>query len=206
MRTFIIRARKGSTRWEKIRQSIGSVEHFEIIAHCIMNAFFVANDFRQDVEVYIVLDSAEDFPRTIHLSAQQGLSLSGFHEDAILSTIENALKKSTTLKKHETQNIDKGVNIIGFGFDKLIASLLPTRSIYLLSPKGNFIRQTQIEPNPIFILSDHLCLPPKVFKSLQRKGLKTLSLGKTMLFASQCVVLIHAELDHQDLFMGIASN
>ena len=62
MRTFIIRARKGTTRWERVRSQVGGNAHFEVIAHSVINAFFISSDFRTDVEFYIVLDSSENFP------------------------------------------------------------------------------------------------------------------------------------------------
>ncbi len=195
MRTFIIRARKGSTRWEKLRSSIGAKEHFEIVTHCVINAFFVSVDFRQDVEVYIILDSSEDFPRTIKLSGSEGLSLSGFHEAAILDVIEKALKESQGLQKDATKVIAPGIQISGFGFEKLVNNLLQTRPVYLLDPKGDDIRSAKIEPNPVFILSDHLAMPKKSIQGLKRHGLKMLSLGKKMLFASHCVTIINYELD-----------
>ena len=40
-------------------------------------------------------------------------------------------------------------------------------------------------------------MPKKVLPSLERMGARMLSLGPTMLFASQCVVLIHHELDQR---------
>ncbi len=195
MRTFIIRARKGTTRWDHIRSTVGSKEHFEVIAHSVINAFFLSNDFRNDVEVYIILDSSEDFPRTIKLSSHDGLSLAGFHEDAVLETVEKALKESQNLQKNEMLQIAPGIQIHGFGFEKLIGQLIETRSVYLLGPKGDDIRTTAIEENPVFVLSDHLAMPKNIIKSLTRRGLKTISLCKKMLFASQCVVLIHYEMD-----------
>ena len=87
MRTFIMRARKVSTRWEQLRSQIGKKEHFEVIAHSVINAFFMSNAFRTDVEFYIVLDSSEDFPKTIKLSSNEGLSMAGFHEAAVLEVI-----------------------------------------------------------------------------------------------------------------------
>ena len=38
-------------------------------------------------------------------------------------------------------------------------------------------------------------MPKKSFNSLKRLGTEKISLGPTMLFASQCVVLINNELD-----------
>ena len=84
-----------------------------MVAHTVMNAFFVSNDFRDAVEVYIVLDSSEDFPRTIRLSSSEGLSLAGFHEEAIIELVEKALKESQNLQKDETRAITKGLQISG---------------------------------------------------------------------------------------------
>jgi tRNA (pseudouridine54-N1)-methyltransferase len=195
MRTFIIRARKGTTRWEQVRSQIGAREHFEVVAHSVINAFFVSNDFRDNVEVYIILDSSEDFPRTIKLSSDEGLSIAGFHEEAVLVLIEKALKDSHGLQKNETRTLAPGLQISGFGFEKLVNNLLETRSVYLLDRKGEDIRSIELESNPVFILSDHLAMPKNSIKGLKRHGLKTVSLGKKMLFASQCVVLLNYELD-----------
>lgn len=195
MRTFIIRARKGSTRWERIRSQIGTKEHFEVIAHSVINAFFISSGFRDDVEVYIVLDSSADFPRTIKLSSAEGLSLSGFHEDAVISVVEKALKDAANLAKDGHANLGSGVHVFGYGFDRLLSILLPTRPMYLLDKKGENIRSLNLEPNPVFILSDHLAMPKKSIAGLKRKGLKIISLGQKMLFASQCVVLLNHEMD-----------
>ncbi len=194
MKTFVIRARKGTTRWERIKSSVGTKEHIEVVAHAVINAFFVSSGFRNDVEVYIILDSSDDFPRTIKLSSHEGLSLAGFHEMAVLDVIENVLKNSIHLQKNETKIIEPGVQISGFGFEKLVSQLLTTRTVYMLDPKGEDIKTTTFTNDPVFILSDHLAMPKKNIKSLARQGLKTISLGKSMLFASQCVTIIHYEL------------
>lgn len=195
MRTFIIRARKGSTRWERIRAQVGNKEHFEVIAHSVINAFFISSDFRVDVEVYIILDSSEDFPRTIQLSAAEGLSIAGFHEEAVIQLVEQALKNSKGIQKDQSMNVAKGINVHGYGFERLISRLIPTRSLYILDNKGEDSRTMILDPNPVFILSDHLAMPKKTISGLKRQGLKTISLGKTMLFASQCIVLLNHELD-----------
>ena len=195
MRTFIMRARKGSTRFEQIRSQIGTKDHFEVVVHSVINAFFISNGFRENVEFYIILDSSEDFPRTIKLSGSDGLSITGFHEAAVLEVVEKALKESHGLQKDETRMVAPGLQISGFGFERLVGHLLETRSVYLLDRFGEDIRSTELEANPVFVLSDHLAMPKKSVKGLKRHGLKTISLGKKMLFASQCVVLLNHELD-----------
>lgn len=195
MRTFIIKARKGTTRWEKVRLQIGAKEHFEVVAHSVINAFFISSDFRRDVEVYIVLDSSEDFPRCIKLSSAEGLSLAGFHEEAVISLIEKTLKDSQGLQKDGSKTLAPGVQIFGFGFEKLVAQLMQTRPLYLLDKKGQDIRTCPLKNNPVFILSDHLAMPKKTVSGLKRHGACAISLGKTLLFASQCVVLLNHALD-----------
>lgn len=195
MRTFILRARKGTTKWERLRAQIGSKDHFEVVAHSVINAFFISSDFREDVEFYIILDSSEDFPRTVKLSSAEGLSLDGFHEEAVISLFEQALKNSVGLRKDETKVVAKGVEVSGFGFERLISRLIETRPLYLLDKKGDDIRTIELKPDPVFILTDHLVMPKKTLLGLKRRGLHTISLGKTMLFASQCIVLLNHEMD-----------
>lgn len=195
MRTFIIRARKGTTRWDQVRSQIGAKEHFEVVTHSVINAFFISSGFRDETEVYIILDSSEDFPRTIKLSGNEGLSIAGFHEEAVIELVIKALKDSNGLQKDETRILAPGLQISGFGFERLVGNLLETRSVYLLDNKGDDIRSTVIDANPVFVLSDHLAMPKNSIKGLKRHGLKTISLGKKMLFASQCVVIINYELD-----------
>ncbi|MDA8561866.1 tRNA (pseudouridine(54)-N(1))-methyltransferase TrmY [Gammaproteobacteria bacterium] len=199
MRTFVIRARKGPVLYGSIRNNIGVKGHFEIIAHSIINAFFVSNNFRSDVEVYIVLESSETFPYTIKLSSNDGLSLYGFHEEAIINLFEETLKKVVSLQKDESIVTSPGVEVFGFGFEKCL-NKFDSRHIYMLGPKGGDIRGTNIENNPVFLLSDNLPMPKNNIKSLVRKGVNTISLGKRMLFASQIIVLLNYELDFQEFF------
>jgi tRNA (pseudouridine54-N1)-methyltransferase len=41
-------------------------------------------------------------------------------------------------------------------------------------------------------------MPKKSFGTLERLGAEEISLGSTMLFASQCVLLLHNELDYRE--------
>jgi tRNA (pseudouridine54-N1)-methyltransferase len=199
MKTFIIRARKGTTQPDKIHSLVGSKEHFEVVLHSMMNAFFVASGFREDVEVCVVLDSSKDFPKTIRLSSATGLSLPGFHETAMMSVIQKALMYADKVSQDAILPIGPGIDILGYGFEKLVKSLMETRPIFTLEPKGEAIQKIDMPSHPVFILSDHLAMPKKIMLSLKRKGLLSLSLGKRMLFASQCITLIHHYLDGQGI-------
>lgn len=195
MRTFVIRARQADTRWNTRCVRPGTRGHIEILAHCVMNAFFLSSGFRKDVEVYLVFDSSATFPHTLHFDGSQGLSIGGFHEQAVLSLIEKAFQHSEPMLKNATRSIAPGLSLSGFGFERLMEQLLQTRTAYLLEPKGASLTTTPLPCDPVFVLSDHLSMPPKSIKGLIRQGLQTISLGKTMLFASQCIVLLHHAMD-----------
>lgn len=195
MRTFVIRARKASVRADKVFSQVGSDGHFEIVAHTLANAFYFSNGMRLDVEVYVVLDSAADFPRTLKFSAAQGLSFPGFHERAILDVVASALAKGSGVLQNEKRILEPGIEIYGFGFEKLMQELIETMPVYLLDKKGKDIRSVTFEANGVFVLSDHLAMPKNSVKALERRGLIKISLGKKMLFASQSIVLVNHELD-----------
>lgn len=197
MRTFVLRARKGTVNSEKVFAQVGSGEHFEIVAHTLMNAFYFSNGMRPDVEVYVVLDSAADFPRTLKFSSNEGLSFPGFHEEAILKVVAAALAKGGKVAKDANLPIEPGIEIFGFGFDVLMKKLQEQMPVYLLDKKGADVRAVDFAEEGVFVLSDHLPMPKNSIKVLERRGLIKISLGRKMLFASQCVVLIHNELDRQ---------
>lgn len=197
MRTFVLRARKGTVRADKVFSQVGSVEHFEIIAHTLANAFYFSNGMRTDVEVYVVLDSAADFPRTLKFSSNDGLSFPGFHEQAILGVVSSALARGNKVTKGDMLPIEPGIVIYGFGFETLMKNLQEHSPVYLLDKKGEDIRSTELESDSIFILSDHLPMPKNSIKLLERKELTKISLGRKVLFASQCVILVHNELDRK---------
>src|SRR5690606_41359285 len=58
--------------------------------------------------------------------------------------------------------------------------------------------------NPCFLLTDHIPMPKNSISGLKRLGAEAISLGPRMLFASQCVVLIHNELDWRGGYPGLS--
>jgi tRNA (pseudouridine54-N1)-methyltransferase len=59
------------------------------------------------------------------------------------------------------------------------------------------MREQAFEGDPCFLLTDPIPMPKKIIPSLERLGAKKITPGSTKLFASQCVVLIHHELDRR---------
>ena len=197
MRTFVLRARAAPTDSQKLLASVGKEAHAEILAHTLMNAIFVAQSHRADVIVYLVLESTQDFSRTIRFEPAAMHDIGGFDEQSLLAKVAKALDASRGLGKEETRPVESGVTVRTISFERLVLELSGDHQLFVMDRKGTSIREQAFEGNPCFLLTDHIPMPKKSFNSLERLGAKKLTLGSKMLFASQCVVLIHHELDQR---------
>ena len=197
MRTFVLRASAAPTDSRKLLAGIGREAHTEILAHTLMNAIFVAQSHRPDVVVHLVLESTLDYSRTIRFEPQAMHEIGGFDERALLGKIAKALDAARGMGKEETRPLESGVSVRTVSFERLVQELAEDHQLFVMDRKGTPIREQVFEDNPCFLLTDHIPMPKKVLPSLERLGARKLSLGGTMLFASQCVVLIHHELDQR---------
>ncbi len=197
MRTFVLRARAAPTDSQKLLASVGQDAHTEILAHTLMNSIFVAQGHRADVTVYLVLESTVDFSRAIRFEANAMHDIGGFDERALLGKIGNALDASRGMGKDETRAVESGVSVQTLSFERLVQALAEDHQLFVMDRKGTSIRDQVFAENPCFLLTDHIPMPKKIFPSLERLGARKISLGPRMLFASQCVVLIHYELDQR---------
>lgn len=197
MRTFVLRARAAPTDSRKLLAAVGQEAHPEILAHTLMNAIFVAQSHRPDVVVYLVLESTADFSRAIRFDANAMHEIRGFDERALLGKVAAALDVSRGMGKEEERAVESGVTVRTIAFERLVQELATDHQLFVMDRKGTPIRDVAFGDNPCFLLTDHIPMPKKTFGSLERLGAKKLALGPTMLFASQCVLLIHHALDER---------
>ena len=197
MRTFVLRARAAPTDSRKLLAGVGQEAHTEILAHTLMNAIFVAQSHRDDVVVHLVLESTQDYSRTISIDANAVHDFGGFDEQSLLAHVAKALDVSVGMGKEETRVVKSGVTVRTISFERLVQELATDHQLYVMDRKGTPMREQAFDGRPCFLLTDHIPMPKKTFHSLERLGAKKIALGRTMLFASQCVVLIHHELDQR---------
>lgn len=196
-RTFVLRARAAPTDSAKLLAAVGQDAHTEVLAHTLMNAIFVAQSHRSGVTVHLVLESTHDYSRTIRFEVDRMHDIGGFHEQALLGKIAKALDASRGMGKDESRPVEDGVTVRTVSFERLVDELAQGHQLYVMDRKGTPMREQTFEGAPCFLLTDHIPMPKKTFHGLERKGVRKISLGPRMLFASQCVVLIHHELDHR---------
>lgn len=197
MRTFVLRARAAPTNSQALLAAVGQEAHTEILAHTLMNAIFVAQAHRADVIVYLVLESTQDYSRTIRFEANSMRDVGGFDERALLGKVAAALDASRGMGKDETREVEAGVRVSTTSFERLVQTLAADHPLFVMDRKGTPMREQTFAGHPCFLLTDHIPMPKKTFNSLERLGAKKIALGSKMLFASQCVVLIHHELDQR---------
>lgn len=197
MRTFVLRARAAPTDSRALLASVGSGAHVEILAHTLMNAIFVAQSHRRDVVVYLVLESTRDYSRTVRFDSNAMGTIGGFDERTLLGRIAGALDASAGMGKDELRAVEPGIEVRTTSFERLVKELAEDHQLYIMDRKGTPIGEQAFGPNPCFLLTDHIPMPKKAIPGLERMGAKKTSLGPTMLFASQCVVLIHHALDQR---------
>lgn len=197
-RTFVLRARAAPTNSQDLLAGVGNDAHTEILAHTLMNTIFVAQSHRRNVTVHLVLESTNDYSRTITVIADQLKEIGGFHEQALISKVSKALDTSIGMNKEESRPVEPGITVRTVSFEKLVKELADDHPLYVMDKKGESIREQAFGEHPCFLLTDHIPMPKKSFNTLKRLGAEKISLGPTMLFASQCAVLINNELDLRD--------
>ncbi len=195
MRTFVLRARAAPTDSASLLAAVGKEAHTEILAHTLMNAIFVAQSHRPDVVVYLVLESTRDYSRSIRFESNALQDLGGFDERRLLARVARALDASIGMGKDETRAVEPGVSVSTTSFERLVQGLAQEHTLYVMDRKGSPIGEQPIAPRPCFLLTDHIPMPKNTLHGLDRLGARKISLGSKMLFASQCVVLIHHALD-----------
>jgi len=197
VREFIIRARKAPVDAGKFLDSVGRGAHVEYLAQIILNSLFISRGHREDTVLTLVLEDSPDFSRAITMAGNTLGSLQGMNEDALLQTCASALRAAKGLGKEQSVTCDNGIEVRTISFERLVKEKAAINSVYMLDRKGTDIRETTIVADPVFLLTDHIPMPRKTFKSLARLGVEKLSLGPVMLHASQCISVIHNELDRQ---------
>ena len=195
MREFILRAQKARTGSFDVND-LPNAGHMEIVCQCIANALWVSNHVREDTVVHAVLEGPDSAPKIVSI---EGKSIQGlrFDEKGIAELVLNALKKGKQLAMGEQAVASPGVTITKKSFEQLIKEKANEGQLYYLHKKGTDVREQQFREHPIFVFGDYTGIPSKTEKFLENNNAEKISLGRAMLFASQCIIVVHNELDRR---------
>ncbi len=199
MRDFVLRARKGPSTPDFSLDDLPAAGHLEIVCHCIANALFYSLQLREGVRIHVAFDGPAAPPKIVRIESDGLGSLDGFDERALAAVICQALADGRALGLEEEIASRPGVFVAKRSFESLVRQQRALGDVYLLQKRGTDVRETRFSEQATFVFSDHLSMPKKADKFLLRLGAHALSVGPKMLFASQCITLVHNELDRQGL-------
>lgn len=201
MREFLVRARKAPTDPDRFLKLVGREPFVEHLAQIFLHGLFVSQGHRSDTVLHLAMEGARDFPKLISIDGSRLGSLAGLHETALLGVLADALSEGARLGKEETKDLANGIRIAAISFEHFLKQKVGKQKagqdipMFLLDPKGQDIQSHPIPAASLFVLTDHIPMPKKSFNTLDRLGVRRLSLGPTTLHASQCITLIHNQLD-----------
>jgi tRNA (pseudouridine54-N1)-methyltransferase len=157
----------------------------DIVYECAVASLFLSHAIRKDVVFDAVLNGAPNPPRYLQM---EGAQLYDVRTDQQTWTI--ILKKTLSGKQHP------GITLVKTSFEAVLKEKAKNANVYVLEEGGKDITQTEIVPNPIFVLGDHVGLPKKVETYALRYGEK-ISLGKTPYLAATCISILNYLLDRK---------
>jgi tRNA (pseudouridine54-N1)-methyltransferase len=187
MRQFILYAKKAVTSPEFSLDDLpGSGGRMDLVARCICNALWISHALRRDTCIHVVACGSPKPPVVISF---YGDTLRGVSPDE--RNIAAWIKKVLARKRK-----NPGIRIRETGFQQLIEELASEGTFfYILHEKGTDIARVKLKEDSVFVLGDHLGLPRNEEKFVERFEHEKISLGTTSYLASQCITVLHYELD-----------
>jgi len=182
-RQYILYSRLGKTSpdWTNLRDA----GRLDIVYECTVASLFLSHGLRRDTVFHAILNGPPNPPV---LATVDGSCL--FDVRTNQETWTHILKKVLSNKSHP------GIFTSRTSFEQLVKSKAQTNSIYVLEERGTNIKDITIQPNPVFILGDHVGLPKNAERYALRYGTK-ISLGKTPYLAATCITILNYILDTQ---------
>tara|TARA_Y100000310_G_C20474232_1_gene711588 strand:- start:76 stop:696 length:621 start_codon:yes stop_codon:yes gene_type:complete len=200
MRSFIYYSRTAPTKGNFIdKDDLQKSGRIDIAIHTVIATFFLSHKIRSDAKLHMVFAGMPDPPKHLEMhpvvEGKTGIDKIYLAKKDVSSIIKKMLYK---YKEGEKKEVFPGFWIEKKGFIELVKDLSKQgENLYILDPKGEDIRETEIKENPIFILGDHKGLPAKELKRL-KTICKPVTLGKRTYFASQAISVVNNELDRRE--------
>ncbi len=184
MREFLLYSRIGrtDTHWTNLHDA----GRLDIVYECIVTSLFLSHGLRRNVNFNAVLNGPPNPP--IHIGIN-GAELYDVRTD--IGTWQTILKKTLNNKPHP------GITTAKTSFEALLKQKAETSHIYILEEGGKNVAETQLAPNPLFVLGDHVGLPKNAERFALRFGEK-ISLGKQPYLAASCITVLNYLLDQQE--------
>lgn len=171
----------------------------DIAIHFIINSLFISHKLRDDVKVHLVFYGPNDPPK--HIIIEPGKKIPETGKD--VGSLDISKKDMAGLIKRILFKYKKDKNVEAFpgcfvekkNLGRVLDELEKEgKSIYVLDEKGDDVSSVKFKENVVMVVGDHIGFPKKELKRL-KQNYETISLGKTVYFASQVATILNYELD-----------
>ncbi len=188
-RIFIMEARKACTSNSfNIKDLPGTSGRLDIVCRCVIAALKFGGGVRLNTVFYAVLEGPPAPPLTLKVDGAEIDNISG-----------SELQLALTLKKLLKGEKIKGFNVERKSFIEAVSEVRRKAEVYYLHESGKPIRMVNFphRKDVLFVLGDHLGLPPRSERLLEKLGAFKVSLGPKRYLGSHCIVMVHDELDRK---------
>jgi tRNA (pseudouridine54-N1)-methyltransferase len=180
-REFVLYSRLGRT--DNRVTDLHDAGRLDIVYECAVASLFLSHGIRRDTVFHAVLNGPPNPPVLVTVDGSRLFDVRTDQE-----TWNRILKKTLSNKPHP------GISMSKTSFEQLVKTKGQANPIYVLEEHGTNIKDLTVQPNPVFILGDHVGLPKNAERYALRYGTK-ISLGKTPYLASTCITILNYILD-----------
>ena len=188
-RAFLIKASKSCTAPIFSVRSLASTSgRLDVIIRCIFSAFIWNGLIRKDTKFYAVLEGPPSPPLVIEIDGSELNYLPN-----------NELGMANLIIKLMRNEKIRGFKIYKENFKNLVTKLKSKYNVLYLHEMGKDIRKMSFNPKDkyLFILGDHIGIDKESERYLLSLKIPLVSLGPISYLSSQCIILVHEELDRR---------
>ncbi len=203
MREFIYYSKHARTTGNFDLTDLMKAGRMDIACQITIMAFFVSHHTRENVKLHLVFDGAPDPPKHLELFPGKNFSVETESKiDISKKDVGSLIKKMLyKYKRGEKNEMSPGYWIEKKSVEKLIEELQEAgKEIFIMEKSGEDIRKIKTEDlkNAVFLIGDQDGIPKEKLKKLKKLGIKKISVGQQMYFASQTLTIIQNELDRRE--------
>jgi len=201
MRHFIYFSKNARTSGNFDINNLMKAGRMDIACQIVLMAFFVSHHIREDVRLHLIFNGPPDAPKHIEMFPGKNLGEEKNKIDISKKDVANLIKKILyKYRKGEKREVIPGYFIEKKSLVNLIEEFLKQRkTVYLLDRKGEDIREVKKLENCVFLIGDQDGIPKQELKKLKKLGIKKISVGNQMYFASQTLTILQNELDRRNI-------
>jgi tRNA (pseudouridine54-N1)-methyltransferase len=200
MREIIYYSRTAPTTGSYIdKEDLASSGRIDIAVHTVIASFFLSHTIRTDTRLHLCFAGPPDPSKHLELQpvteGKTGLDKIYLAKKDVSGVLKKMLYK---FREGEKKEVFPGFWIERKGLLELVKEIVKSgKSVYILDPEGEDIREAKIDENPVFILGDHKGLPGKEIKRL-KEMCNAVTIGPKIYFASHTIAVLHNELDRRE--------